>query len=89
MRAWSPISAACSVHPRLAHAPRPCRLTNRSMPCVAVGNGKVLLPPELCVIVPGQVGSSAVGNGGYKAWAFRAAREVAECSKGYIPCSEH
>ncbi|KAL4452075.1 hypothetical protein ABPG75_007737 [Micractinium tetrahymenae] len=30
------------------------RLTNRSMPCVAVGNGKVILPPELCIIAPGQ-----------------------------------
>jgi hypothetical protein len=31
------------------------RLTNRHLPCVAVGNGKVILPPELCTIAEGQV----------------------------------
>ncbi|PRW57108.1 argonaute 1 [Chlorella sorokiniana] len=30
------------------------KLQNRTMPCIAVGNGKVLLPPELCKIAPGQ-----------------------------------
>eukprot|EP00887_Chlorella_sp_A99_P007698 scaffold20.g7698.t1 len=29
-------------------------LRNRDLPCIAVGNGKVILPPELCSIVPGQ-----------------------------------
>lgn len=45
-----------SPNKNLSLAPWRCRLTNRSMPCVAVGNGKVILPPELCVIAPGQVG---------------------------------
>ncbi|EFN55085.1 hypothetical protein CHLNCDRAFT_134979 [Chlorella variabilis] len=30
------------------------KLTNRQLPCIAVGNGKVILPPELCTIAPGQ-----------------------------------
>ncbi|RMZ53214.1 hypothetical protein APUTEX25_005203, partial [Auxenochlorella protothecoides] len=30
------------------------RLTNRDMPCVAVGNGTVLLPMELCRVAPRQ-----------------------------------
>ena len=34
------------------------QLTNRQLPCIAVGNGKVLLPPELCTIAPGQVGGA-------------------------------
>ncbi|PSC71066.1 argonaute 1 isoform B [Micractinium conductrix] len=29
-------------------------LTNKSLPCIAVGNGKVILPPELCTIAAGQ-----------------------------------
>ena len=36
------------------------QLTNRQLPCIAVGNGKVLLPPELCTIAPGQVGGASV-----------------------------
>lgn len=30
------------------------KLTNRHLPCIAVGNGKVILPPELCTIAAGQ-----------------------------------
>ncbi|GAB4819183.1 hypothetical protein N2152v2_006229 [Parachlorella kessleri] len=29
-------------------------LRHRELPCVAVGNGKIILPPEVCIIVPGQ-----------------------------------
>ena len=47
---------------RAPHPPTPhcvqynISLKNHELPCVAVGNGKVLLPPELCIIAPGQVG---------------------------------
>ncbi len=39
---------ALPVIPLLDHDPcHSCRLQNRTMPCIAVGNGKVILPPEL------------------------------------------
>lgn len=48
------------AHPRLSTTPLPTnplprRLKNRELPCVTVGNGKVVLPAEVCHIVAGQV----------------------------------
>lgn len=62
-RRWAAASKV-TLAPMLptATSPPPFRLTNRSLPCIAVGNGKVILPPELCTIAPGQASERCPGR---------------------------